>query len=600
MLKEWYTSVKIPSFSQHAEIEKFATNVVGISLSIVKDIVKMKDVRVFISNVPTACIDLEKKQITLSRLYIAENSEDRINPDASEEESLSALFGSAIHEILHLKHTVVPFSTVASMAGIDISSLDDNVAEIAQIVEDIYIDNVDRSSLKNFEWATKSRLNYLFPVEERDEVYGKLTGKISTYQEFDAYMAAMYFLKNFYLKSESKDSFTLRLENMFLQSRSISKVENRLLHAIKIYEFMTSDLPNDKEDVNAKSPSGSDGNAIKPDSADEKIDELRKKLSMSNTEIKSDSEQLSTILQNSERDYEITNENVNVRFEYSNNAGKFTRLMIVNNIDDEFLKSLGFEYSRWSSFTSKNMVIEPDHRFLEFSQLMLARTQTNRPYGLQMNRGSNIRQLYRIATDNRIFAQPNEFEHIGEQEIIILVDISGSMRSDIKLEKAAKAAIGAAIGLQDSRHRIKVVGHTADWDVNGIRQDVVLIILKDWDEDANIVMKPRFEKIIDYDGVMYSNSDDFAIMAVSKMFSELRNQKSLIVISDGMPRGDISLGEEGTRIVVNEIRSQGIVVVSISVDEDAYDSNNYIYGRENNFNTDDAGVVFNVINSIVR
>lgn len=188
---------------------------------------------------------------------------------------------------------------------------------------------------------------------------------------------------------------------------------------------------------------------------------------------------------------------------------------------------------------------------------------------------------------------------LGEQEIIILVDCSGSMTYGSKYVKAYNAARGAARSLQQSRHRVAVYGHTADLELFGQMSGLVIYKFKDFD-DSTGTLDHRITTV----NKVYSlanNDDAGAIEYIGAKFSSRPNKKTLIVISDGSPashRIGTWDGIEKTKLEVDKLRANGINVLSISIDKDAINPNNEIYGTDNNTANNDPNVVATLIDKI--
>ena len=171
------------------------------------------------------------------------------------------------------------------------------------------------------------------------------------------------------------------------------------------------------------------------------------------------------------------------------------------------------------------------------------------------------------------------------------------MKSKNKVLNALKAAYGTALGLEDGRHRIAVYGHTADVDLNTGNCGLFIVRIKSFDEPASII-NDRIHVIFGAsESLMCSNADDHAIAHVAEAFSGIQNNKTLIVISDGMPSATYTLGIDGTKAAAQKIRESGINVLSISIEAEAVRKNDEIYGAANNYNSADPGVVFKIIES---
>lgn len=199
-----------------------------------------------------------------------------------------------------------------------------------------------------------------------------------------------------------------------------------------------------------------------------------------------------------------------------------------------------------------------------------------RPYGgaILKNRVANI------ATDGKIFGRRMRIKDNSDREVIILVDMSGSMRYKGLIKNALEAAWGAFNGLRSSRTRAAVYGHTSgDY---RIRDQPLLLRIVSYglvdgntsQNDARFLRAAEVEKSNNFDGL--------AIERVAKKFTKRQCPKMLIVLSDGQPQGSGYSGDDAvdhTRQVVNKVRKQGIRVVSLSLIPQVMVSNNDIYGE---------------------
>jgi nitric oxide reductase activation protein len=226
---------------------------------------------------------------------------------------------------------------------------------------------------------------------------------------------------------------------------------------------------------------------------------------------------------------------------------------------------------------------------------------------LDTNRGHAIRKLHRIATDQKIFAERVEFQSYSPQQVIILVDYSGSMQAPVswssyggwesRLEKAIQAAAGAALGLVEGRCEVAVYGHTADWPYSHC---VTIYQFKSFrDPVENLAF--RLDPNDDVSGSLtHENRDGYALEYIAKKFQGPK-RKRLIHISDGAPAARNYSGlaaNQHCKSVVDAVRAKGIEVTSISITEEARKANDFIYGKNNNIYNQDPNVVELVIRSM--
>lgn len=634
-ISSWYTGIKIPAFSQKVEISKFVTNTLGLMVATIKR--KYSSLpKVYLADVPTACIDFDKNEVLLSLNYIDPDPKKRINPKKSEQESLTALVGSIIHELAHFQHTKISFEHAFQLAGVKVSKNNQAIYMIANLVEDLYIDKQCYNDFAYLRWAMDCRVDYLFSKEYVEEYIKLIPTTLNTVDDFGNMINALFCLKNFNLRSflrektEHNKLFTTVCD-MFLRSLSLRDLKDRMKLTKEIFDFMFKNIEmngdgeeeGDSEDGDESDVKGFKGNKKPNKGGDnkkdgsvasggdnssgtekgdlgeslEELNDPKKELSISFTVSQGEDESGSVTVK-----LEIENFNVSLEKKHTNKPGNgiFTEAKnpITIKPDNDTFQSLGFK--RYSD-GSQSFKVDKDEKFLEFGALMNAKTNVNRPFGQQTNRGRNIRQLTRILTDQKIFAEPVELQHIGKQSILVLLDCSGSMNGGRKIDKAATASVGTVVGLENARHNVCLLGHTADVDLNGVGNcDLVIYELKGFNEPASVA-EERLTVLGSYQQTLSNNADDNALLQAATYFDKLANpgKKTIIVFSDGQPSSSITEGTSATKKIVEHLRATtDINIVSISIDKSAINPNNTIYGEENNFFSEDPSVVIKVIEQI--
>jgi nitric oxide reductase activation protein len=247
-----------------------------------------------------------------------------------------------------------------------------------------------------------------------------------------------------------------------------------------------------------------------------------------------------------------------------------------------------------------------DKRYARLAEVARQRATVNKPYGEDRNRGTHIRKLNRIATDQKIFSEKISMREHKPMQVIILVDFSGSMRSTVdgkargtsvsRLEAACSAAAGAAKGLAESRCEVAVYGHTACLDE---ASNVVVWKFKGFNDSLDSMMY-RINQTSTL--LTRENKDGYAIQYVGRKFTSRTRKKLLIVISDGSPLAPHYHGaaaNEHTQQQVDKLRKQGIEVLSISISDDARYVNDRIYGKKNNIFNESPHVIEEVIKALL-
>jgi hypothetical protein len=575
-LKTWYSGMKIPSFVNRSATEKFVTSTLGLFLSMIDDKKTYPDI-VLSDDIDTGAVSFEEKKVFLSRKYIDPDPMNRLNHNASEEASMTAMIGTCIHEFNHIRLTQI---SPKELWNRQVPKIDECafLEAIFQIVEDIYIDSFGFEIITT-RWIFEARQNYLFTHSDYDAAAKEMPNEIKSVEDFANAINVLVFLKNFSIPLHPINSLHQALIKMFLGSQHINSVDDRFAHAAKIRDFMIKDIPKEEtSDYQKKESEGGEN-----DGDIESAIEMLSKMLISNfvqtashqKELSKPGKQLEKIIKNFNSD---------------------GRVNLIELKASDFEK-VGFYVSKVRSGTCLDKL---DTRYSEFANMIQARTLVNRPYGMQSNRGRNIRQLYRIASDCKIFAERVEFDGIGPQEIIFLLDCSGSMGSNDKDTKSIQAVFAAVQGLQNSRHRVAVYGHSADIRINFSKFNVVVYCFKDFDDSIDNLRNQFDYYYKNGHSMQCSNNDEFAVEYVVGKFSTIPNKKTLIIVSDGVPSGSLTTGVGSTARKISSIRNHlpHIKIVSISIDRAAFQPNNKIYGSDNNFCNEDPNVVLNVIESI--
>lgn len=505
----------------------------------------------------TAAADVENGKIIFSTSLFSD--EDRTFPEASVDEVLELVMGMTVHECLHFEHTTQTLENLCEFAGVEPSGL---LGTVFNVVEDVFIDHEGYGRLVNYRWMTDSRLNTMFKQGHLNTLVEKLE------VEFDVPTAvnAMTCLKNHNLTVPSGTDTWNELAGMVLSARGMANIHDRFRLAIRITDVLAT------ESEDAHTFAGGSGND--DDGLPVEVE------SFVNPEL------VAAVVNGESGDFSVVDANVDgasVKFDDDLvtvfAVAEPRRVSSVINVP-EYSDGVGFS-------------LEVDERYVALSRLINARTVVNKPWGPQSNRGTHIRQLHRVATDGKVMTRRVAVDSVGPQEVVILVDYSASMASTMRfsggktrVENALSAAVGAARGLQAGRHRVAVYAHTADLDLVGEQSPLSCIVfeLKEFGDDASVAER-RAKWLLEFAGLlMANNADHAAVEFVAGKFSAARNEKTLIVISDGAPvaRCYDSDGQSLTKRSVDKVRASGIRVVSISIAEDAKKPNNVIYGAANN------------------
>lgn len=237
---------------------------------------------------------------------------------------------------------------------------------------------------------------------------------------------------------------------------------------------------------------------------------------------------------------------------------------------------------------------EADKLFLQLGRNLRYMRQENHTIGAPMKTGTKIvkQRLARIAIDGKVLSVNHNNKIMkGTPEVIILVDVSGSMtnnsgsRSGEKLiVSASRASMGAYMSLVDAGIPVAVYAHTT----KGEDSMVYCVAANRMPLNGRNVsmgnhIEKRFSAMVDVEH--NSNIDGVAVDFCANQFTDKPGSKVLMVFSDGSPAGHNYHGQtaiEHTKLMANRARRKGISVLSLSLVQDVLATNDEIYGREFN------------------
>lgn len=636
LFRNWYSGFSCNNFDfNNSRVFDFAKSAGGIFAQVVDSFYKVYPTVVFTNEIQTAAVDVEKNVIFLPLSHLIKKQRE----DADIFQVLLFYNGQIMHESAHLRYTEISMAKLNEF--VDEFDPSNRIMDgIYQIVEDLFIDNQNFENLPNYSLFTDVRLDYLFSNKNFTEAILNLPTELSTKEDIASFLNTIFYIKNpanrgLLLGPEYFSKF----EELFLSVINIYDQIERCQLAVNIYKELV-DLakevkdkmdpheendPSENEDDD-ENKNESDGDSDESENKNENEGESEDDDEGEGDELELDEEikaALQKVIDGLESKIEPTDKLP--EYDSENNQSASMKLTIDKrpsatrftdqNPEDEVViieSELTKEGIEQAIFNGTSRLIAGASNNYEMSEtwvplvgLLQARSQTVRYNGLQQNHGTKIRQLYRIATDNKIFTQPVVMDGLGPQEVIILVDLSASMRSGQHYIKALNEAWGMAVALEAGRHRVAVYGHTADQDLKetiGRRDNpnVTVWEIKNFDHPSSIISK-RLENVTS--NFLCNNGDGYAIKTVAEHFSNIRNSKTLIVISDGEPAAHCygcEYGNDHTREAIQEIRNRGIKVLAVSVIPSCIKDNNWIYGEENNFPCTTINVVELMVNRILQ
>lgn len=599
-LGKWYgSSIRIPLFDTY-QYSVFAGSCLGIVSSILKKKFDKK-IHVRFTNTKTASADQGRGVIEINHLFLKGyfDSEKR----QSVEQTLAAIMGIEVHEAAHFAYS--PATLKPYVDYIEKKSKKPFVVEIAaslgNIIEDVFIEaEVDRQ-VPNLSWTLQAINDIMF---DEEDAKGRLDSSCYIFSAPSDYQQVAAALDTLIL-AKTRDSIdtTPWIQELFLLVKTAviaSNIKQRKDLCLAVYNKLMEAFPDvGKNKDGSGQPSELDDGSSQPSYED--LEKLKKALEDSNGLTASKGEPETNEWQSKQFNEKVVQISAS---EANQTESTFNEL---NAKEIEYLQPDEQTYSHQET----SIVIEEtvpfgrllnmDKRYTKLAEVARQKAVENRPYGLDTQRGHSIRKLYRIATDQKIFAEPVLSKTTKPMQVIILLDMSGSMRmssvygtNESRLSAALRAGLGAAVALNEAHCDVAVYGHTAD---RIMTNSLNIYTCKSFNEPIDC-LPARLGYAVD-SMPCSSNRDGYALKYVANKFTDPRKKRLIIVVSDGMPWAGDYFGDnaiEHSNYVVEEVRKKGIDVLSISIDNSAREPNDRIYGHKYNvFNTDP-----NVIEELVK
>lgn len=558
-LHEWYENkIKIPNKFGYS-VMNFAASSLGIVKRSIGDI--GREIQIKIENVDEPYV--KDDTIVFSSNMFSPVASERPNQEADVDTTISACLGVVVHEAAHVRYSA---ATLPAMIELAESKFDHKLLRIFfNILEDIHIENRIIEEEWWCHWMMESAWEYFLPSSRLDDIV-PVSAPATDMETAGDLIRILIMAKN---RSSSlygvyNDFIDEVLDACYAVEDYDDQVD-RYKYILEVYlrYFNLDDEELEKEQERMA----------------EMLQELLGFLKGLLDEMKREPED-SFMKADDERTFDEIVESTSAGEIDKYEPGEIPFFEIVPRIVGN--------------------PIQPDERYFGFSSLTRQLASRPLPKGVRSKRGNRIVSPRNILLDDKIFRKRMDYKKPLPLEVIILVDCSGSMTSGNNIGKALSAARGAAYGLVNGHHDVAIYGHTGDIYEYG-HVNLVLYRFKGFNENISIIEKrmPNDRK----DGInLCQNRDGDAIRRVSDKFTRRKNVKLLIVISDGAPEAHGYHGKSAqndTLMAVKTVREKGIKVLSISINDYATSTNDYIYGKEFNTSNEDSGVVIDVISKVL-
>lgn len=185
--------------------------------------------------------------------------------------------------------------------------------------------------------------------------------------------------------------------------------------------------------------------------------------------------------------------------------------------------------------------------------------------GLYVGKQFDAPHAYR--KDKRIFSQKILPENIPDMEVCVLVDCSGSMSSDDRMEQARNCAYITWQFCSEMQIPCSVYGHTTNWHPEThVKINCVAHPMNIDSDDGKRIFMLRADA---------DNRDGWAVNFCGEALTKsTATNKLLLIISDGLPAADGYYGPAAKRDiqdVVKKFKQKGIKIVTAGIDDCALD-----------------------------
>lgn len=576
---KWWSSVSyLPQWGH--PLRYFMSGTIGITAGILMGRDKPQ---VVWENIETAYADQGKNKIAISAMMLSEKESERPNKSFNKADSMGAVLGCLVHELAHFVFSKPKISDLLN-PGVPLNEF---TATIANLVEDFFIEDAIVKREVTFGWMIKMAWDYIFPADEIKKRLEKWDG--TSLVDLNAALDVMICWKNHNYDFTFRSEFEENLYNLFMSVKGMYDYQSRKDLIEKIIRLL---LDTRKEET------GEDLEQIMKQQGEE-LEKLEEEL-----------RKLIQLILDDAANFDVEGELIDVNVKTRPVYGSEDALPNESEAKFEDFSTAGNIIVSWVSPSgSARGKLTYDPKWREFKRFAADMGTVRRIRGTagmtgKLTHPANLNQNGKIFSNARTMAPNGSTGLEGATQDIILVDLSGSMGGSIrgggtKFEEALKAAQGATDGLIEAKHRVAVYGHTTGSITPGV-EGCTMYILKNFADGPDAAAQAIFN--MNALGAQNSNADGFAIEAAGAKFVHNGSPMRLWVISDGQPACSLYSGEEGirkTKKAVDDLRKKGIEVYSFSIDYNAIEPNNRIYGLKNNFNAQDINVVRQVMKRFV-
>lgn len=585
-LRKWYgTSVAVPNYGSKS-FANFAASCIGLVNSILdKKMGRKVHVR-FIAE-GTAAADVDGGIIYMNQEFVGGYFRD--GKQERSDTTIECILGLIVHEAAHFayspstlehageyvrQHCTAPFNVVIAKY-------------LFNTIEDIYIEaEIDRV-VPSISWMLETLNHTMFPADETLQTLRKASSISEPPSDVNqvAPLLNLLILAKMYAEMGEVNEYLQRLFILARSATELSRLQDRYALTTTLYDAIMQSVLNgeDKSGKNGESIEITSEQAETLDASSRSARGLTSALGRKIKPLNATQPDVKRLEEMTERLHEA---------EITISPKRYARGITELTCTIEFPLEIG----------SPSLLM--DKKYQALSAVARQRAVVNRPYGMDMNRGHSIRKLYRIATDQKIFAQSLAMNNYKPMQVVILIDCSSSMHAGVgsvipesRLKASARAALGAAYGLVEGRCEVAVYGHTSDVIGGG---ELLVYKAKSFQEPVDL-LDGRLAQLMQEGHSQ--NRDGFAILQMGRKFTSDKKRRVLIVISDGAPEAPGYHGEpamEHTKQCIEDLRAKRIAVLSISISDSARRTNDRLYGEKWNVFNEDPNVIEEVVRVLIN
>lgn len=579
LAKTWYLNGQFVPFIDSPAFGAFAAKGIGLMLETLKNEgYSLTPPKYSLdAEAPAAYFDIDKNKVAIPGWYVLKDRIKAIAHTADDLNIISVILinGSTIHESLHRAHTRYSMQAMLDGAkkyfGDVVAKYGPGLfADVINILEDVRIESLlNKASLK---FWINAKNNVLFNDDEVSHVFERFNGAVET-----AIPVAICY-KREELRPVVERAFAKYPQAIAALSGVVGSKDNTFNLLTNAAKFLTAfeapDFPSEASGA---------GDPFEGASIQISGSELKKSLS---SKEKRNAKAIASEFKNASG--KISKENAEIA-----SREKIDRA--VSKIESKKVAVVDVEsFVREGDFSDTKVQVRGSDRFAQL--LKQLRTEVI-GHGRAKKTGAKVNavNLYRVATDGKIFSAKGGREIGNEVEIVILVDASGSMAAArevgylVEGSRASLFSICTAVAkkafyaLKNADVPCKVFAHTGDRETSSSPVLIKVASHRMGNETTSNVER-KFNAML---SIPLNNNYDGKILKEilnGGYFSETA-QKVLIVLSDGEPLGNYYHGAAAvahTKAAVHDCRKAGISVVCLSLTKEVIEANNAIYGEAAN------------------